>query len=338
MSRAWLKWLALALLFVLALAAPAVLPQSLLFSLTGVLALGLFAVSYNLLLGYGGLLSFGHSAYFGLGAYATALVLAHVPGLHPLLALLAACAIAAVAGAAVGAVCVRRSGPYFSMLTLAFGMLFYTAAWKWRSVTQGDDGFGAFVPAQWNLGWLQLQATDFAQMYRLVLVIVAALLLLLWVLMTHTAYGNAVRSIKQNEERAAFLGYDTFTVKLANHTLASAVAGIGGALFALSHNFVSTDLIGVDRSTEVVMMTYLGGTASFLGPLLGSAFVVMVGDLLATVTDRWQLVMGVVFVVMVMFVPRGFAGLLHSLGAWLAGLLRPHPAPLLPAGKERSEP
>src|SRR5262249_54570091 len=152
------------------------------------------------------------------------------------LALLAAGAIAALAGAAVGAVCVRRSGPYFSMLTLAFGMLFYTAAWRWRSVTKGDDGFGAFVPAQWDLGFMQMQSTDFAQMYRLVLVIVAALLLLLWVLMTHTAYGNAVRSIKQNEERAAFLGYDTFTVKLANHTLASAVAGIGGALFALSHN------------------------------------------------------------------------------------------------------
>lgn len=308
MNRVAGPTIALAALAML-LAAPAVLTKSQLFSLTDVVVMGLFAVSYNLLLGYSGLLSFGHSAYFGLGAYTAALVMLHLPSLTPPGAIACGALAAAAGGALVGCICVRRSGPYFSMLTLAFGMLFYTAAWKWRSVTQGDDGFGGFVPKSWGIPLLAtVEAGDFEQLYRVVLVLVSILLALTWALMTFTPFGNAIRSIRQNEERASFLGYNVFVAKLANYTLASALAGIAGALFVISHNFVSTDVIGIERSTEVVMMTYIGGTSRFSGPLLGSAFIVLFGDLLATLTDRWQLVMGVIFVVMIMYVPRGFSG------------------------------
>lgn len=301
-------FVAVALLF----AAPMLLSKSQLFTLTDVLILGLFATSYNVLLGYSGLLSFGHSAYFGLGAYASALLLLHVPTLPPPMAIFCGALVAAVGGLVIGSICVRRSGAYFSMLTLAFGMLFYTAAWKWRSVTQGDDGFGAFVPPEWTFPLIGLiKSGDFAQMYRVVLVIVAVLLALTWALLTYTPYGNAVRSIRQNEERASFLGYNVFVTKLANYVLASAIAGVAGALLVVSHNFVSTDVIGLDRSTEVVMMTYIGGTSWFFGPIVGSAFVVIVGDMLATVTTRWQLIMGVLFVLMVMYAPKGFSGLVR---------------------------
>jgi branched-chain amino acid transport system permease protein len=283
-----------------------------LFTVTDVLILGLFATSYNVLLGYSGMLSFGHSAYFGLGAYASALALLHMPGMPPLLAIVFGALVAALGGLVVGAVCVRRSGPYFSMLTLAFGMLFYTVAWKWRSVTQGDDGFGAFMPAQWSFPLVGvIRAGDYAQGYRVVLVIVAALLALTWALMSYTPYGNAIRCIRQNEERASFLGYNVFIAKLANYMLASALAGVAGALSVLSHNFVSTDVIGLERSTEVVMMTYIGGTSWFFGPMLGSAFVVMFGDFLAGITARWQLIMGVIFVLMVMYAPQGFSGMVR---------------------------
>jgi len=293
-------------------AAPAALSKSQLFTLTDILVLGLFAVSYNILLGYGGMLSFGHSAYFGLGAYGTALILAHSPGLPPPVAVLGGMAVAIAGGLLVGCVCVRRSGPYFSMLTLAFGMLFYTGAWKWRSLTQGDDGFGGFVPSEWFFPLIgAIQTGDYAQIYRMVLLVVGVLLALTWALMSFTPYGNAVRSVRQNEERASFLGYDTFTIKLANYMLASALAGIAGGMFVVCHNFVSTDVIGLDRSTEVVMMTYIGGTGWFFGPLLGSAFVVAFGDFLASWTERWQLVMGGLFVLMVMYMPKGFSGIVQ---------------------------
>jgi len=301
-------------IFVAMYAGSVVLPKAQLFTLTDVLILGLFATSYNILLGYGGQLSFGHSAYFGLGAYSCALMLLHVPGIAPPLAMLGGVGVAALGGLVIGFICVRRSGAYFSMLTLAFGMLCYTAAWKWRTVTQGDDGFGAFVPAEWVFPLIgSIKTGDLAQMYRVVLVIVAVVLLVTWLLMNHTPYGNAIRSIRQNEERASFLGYDVFFAKLVNYVLASAVAGLAGSLLVISHNFVSTDVIGIDRSTEVVMMTYIGGTGWFFGPLLGSAFVVVVGDLLATVTTRWQLVMGVLFILMVMYAPKGFSGVVRYL-------------------------
>jgi len=301
--------------------APSYLSKSQLYSLTDVAIFGLFAISYNLLLGYGGLLSFGHSAYFGLGAYATALSLLHLKGLPLAMGMVIGTAAGTLGGLAIGSICVRRGGPYFAMLTLAFGMLLYVIAWKWRSVTLGDDGFGAFVPRE---AWLPLIGTikdsDPVQIYYLVIGTVALVSTAAWCLMALTPFGNAVVSVRQREERASFLGYDVYAVKLSNYAIASGIAGLAGSLFAVFHDFVSTHVIGVELSTDVVMMAFIGGTSRFFGPFLGSAFFVFFGDLISTITERWQMVMGVIFIAMVMYVPNGFAGMIES----AAALLRRH--------------
>lgn len=299
----------LLLVCVLAACAPAVVPPSYLYTLTDAVILSLFAVGFNLLFGYGGQLSFGHAAYFGVGGYVCALSLSHMPGMPVLVALLSGVIAAALVGGLVGLICVRRSGAYFAMLTMAFGMLIFLIAWKWRSLTGGDDGFGNFVP---DSLWLPVVGTfksgDLRAMYHGVLAIVVPLLIVVWAVLTFTPYGNAIRCIRMNEQRAAFLGFDVFAIKLVNYIVASALAGLAGGLYALAHNFISPQMAGVDMSTDVVMMVFIGGSGSFFGPLLGTAFFVLVGDWLSSITERWQMVMGVVFILMVIFAPKGVIG------------------------------
>lgn len=294
--------------FILVLA-PTVVPASYLYTITDVVILALFAVSFNLLFGFAGLLSFGHAAYFGVGAYGCALLLSWYPSLPVTAAIGAGAVIAALIGGLVGLICVRRTGPYFAMLTMAFGMLIYLVAWKWRAVTGGDDGFGSFVPAT---VWMPIVGTfksgDLQRTYLGVLAVVIPVMALVWAILTFTPYGNAVRSIRLNEERAAFLGFNVFAVKAVNYTIACAVAGLAGALYAVAHDFISPQIAGLEMSNDVVMMTFIGGAQSFFGPLVGALFYVIVGDQLSAITERWQMIMGVVFICMVMFVPGGFIG------------------------------
>lgn len=322
MSRSMAMRLLPAVLMVAVLVTlPALVAPSTLYSLTDVAILALFAISFNMLFGYAGLLSFGHAAYFGVGAYVSALMLSHLEGTPVLLALAAGTVAAGVAGLLIGLICVRRTGPYFAMLTMAFGMLIFLIAWKWRRITGGDDGMGSFVPTSL---WLPLagrfEQGDLPSMYLGVLGVVIPVCALLWALLSFTPYGNAVRSIRLNEERASFLGFDVFAVKAVNFTLASAVAGLAGALYAIAHDFVSPQIAGMEMSTDVVMMTFIGGAATFLGPIAGTLFFVFMGDFLAQVTERWQMVMGAIFIFMVMFAPGGFIGSLPR--SWLK---RPEP-------------
>ncbi|CAM5349857.1 Leucine/isoleucine/valine transporter permease subunit OS=Afipia felis OX=1035 GN=NCTC12722_02949 PE=4 SV=1 [Afipia felis] len=290
-------------------AAPLFAPRSHLYTLTDVMLLGLFAVSFNLLFGYSGLLSFGHAGYFGIGAYSFAVLIQHAHGAPVLILALAGACCAAVIGGAIGVICVRRQGPYFAMLTLAFGMLIYLVIWKLRSITGGDDGLGNFVPATiWLPGVGSFRSGDLFRMYLGVLLTVAPLLGLLWLLFTFTPFGNAVRSIRLNEERAGFLGLNVFLIKAANYTLACWLAGFAGALYVLAHDFVSPQIAGIDMSTDVVMMAFIGGAQNFFGPLMGALIFVVAGDQLSAVTERWQMIMGVVFILMVMYAPRGILG------------------------------
>lgn len=324
-------------------AAPFLISKSHLYSLTDAAILGLFAISYNLLLGHAGLLSFGHSAYFGLGAYATALSLSHIANIPVSLAVLIGVATAAAGGGLIGSICVRRSGTYFAMLTLAFGMLLYVIAWKWRALTLGDDGFGGFMPATLDIPLVGATDNNVVPIYYLVLLVTSITVALTWALMRRTPFGNALSMVRQNEERASFLGYNVFAIKLTGFILAAMLAGLAGAMFAVFHDFVSTHVIGLELSTDVVMMTFIGGTKSFLGPILGSAFFVYFGDFLSAITDRWQLVMGVIFVAMVMYAPRGFAGMVESVVALLSRSRAGRPAAVareasLEVGTPRSVP
>ena len=269
----------------------------------------LFAVSFNLLFGYAGLLSFGQAAYFGLGAYTTAILLKRVAGTPLLLAIILGGIAGAIGGIIIGFFCVRRKGGYFVLLTLAFNQLIWAGAWKWRHVTGGDDGIGGFVPKNLHLGIMTLDLTKTETVYYLTVAIVLILFFLAWYL-TKTPFGNTIWTIKVNEERAAFLGYDVNFSKRLIFTIASFFAGIAGSLFAVFQDFVATNVVNLLLSTEVILMTILGGSGSFFGPILGAAVFVYFSDWLSSLTDRWEFFMGALFIIVVLYFHGGAIGLI----------------------------
>jgi len=283
--------------------------------------LALFAVSFNFLFGYAGLLSFGHASYFGLGAYLTALSLKHIGGMPVLLSILIGGVAAATGGAIIGYFCVRRKGAYFALLTLAFNQFLWAIAWKWREVTGGEDGIGKIVPpTPVNLGILTFDPTKVEGMYYLTVSIVGVCLVLGWYL-TKTPFGNTIQAIKANEERADFLGYNVNRAKLWIFTIAAFFAGIAGSLFALFQDFVATSSIDLGMSTQVLFMAFLGGTGSFFGPVLGAAIYVYFTDWVSSLTDRWEFILGVLFILLVLYFHRGFIGLIPKQlkSLWLNG-------------------
>jgi branched-chain amino acid transport system permease protein len=268
----------------------------------------LFAVTFNMLLGYGGLLSFGHSAYFGLGGYTLALLFKHVAGFPLLLTILMGGVAGGLGGIIIGSLCVRMKGAYFALLTLAFNQFLYAVALKWRAVTGGDDGLAVVRPNLYlpGLGTVNMYKT--ANVFYLVVTIVLISLFCLWYL-TKTPFGNTIRSIKENEQRANFIGHNVFVSKLFLYTLSAFFAGIAGSLYGFFLEFVSTGSIGLHLATEVIFMAIIGGTRSFFGPILGAGVYVYFTDWVSRITERWEFALGVVFILLVMYVPRGLIGL-----------------------------
>ena len=307
---------AIILLLAALVGAAPVVSQAILNDLGQGIILGLFAIAFNILLKYCGLLSFGHAAFFGFAAYAEALLLRAYPSVPvPLLVVIAAAASAAL-GFILGHVCVRRSGAYFSMTTLAIAAFFYTIAFKWHAVTGGTDGLDGFMPASLVvLPGVTLANPSITEIYLLALSFLIPIGLAVWALLELTPFGSAVQLIRQNEERAAFLGYDTHGVKLATYVLATFVAGVAGALWAIENRFVSTDSIDLTLSTTVIIMAFIGGTSWFWGPLIGSTVYIFASDRLSTLTQHWQLWLGLAFIALVLVFPRGIAGLVETVFA-----------------------
>jgi branched-chain amino acid transport system permease protein len=296
----------------LLIVAPSVLSVVKTRMLTEIAYFALFAVSYNFLFGWAGLLSFGHAAYFGLGAYVTAISLKHMPRLHLLVGMGLGALVGAVGGAIIGFFCVRRKGSYFALLTLAFNQFLWAIAWKWREVTGGDDGIGRFVPRRpVDLGLFYLDLTQIPNKYYFTMAVVVIFLAMGWYLL-QTPFGNTIQAVKVNEERAAFLGYNVNRSKLLIFTLAAFYAGIAGSLFALFQDFVATSAIGLGMSTEVLFMAFLGGTGSYFGPILGAAIFVYFTDWVSSITEHWEFFLGVLFIVLVLYFHRGFIGLIPS--------------------------
>jgi len=314
--RRWLagrggEIVATAALLGLLTAAPLLAGRAVINDLGQAACLGLFGISFNLLFKYSGLLSFGHAAFFG---FAAALLLGSLPTLPiPILVLVAGLG-AGLLGLGLGHLCVRRSGAYFSMTTLAIGAFFYALAFKWRSVTGGTDGLDGFMPDRLLLlPGLGLGNPGIEQTYLLILAILVPIALAVWALLELTPFGNAVVALRSNEARAAFLGYDTHRIKLANFTLAAALSGVAGALWAIDNSFVSTDSIDLSFSTTVVIIVFLGGSTWFWGPMLGSIAYIAAGNWLAAITPHWQIVLGLAFIAVVLFMPGGLAGLVQGL-------------------------
>jgi branched-chain amino acid transport system permease protein len=278
-----------------------------------VLYYGLFAVSFNLLFGYAGLLSFGHAATFGVGGYTVGLVLKHLEGCPLLGALAAAAAAGALAGLAIGFFCVRLRGTYFALLTLAFSQFLYAIALKWRHVTRGDDGLTVPRPDLTLPGLGPIPMLETPNFYWLELTVVLVCLAAAW-RFTGTPLGNAVVLMRENDERAAFLGYNVFATKLTVFTVAATFAAVAGGLFATFQRLVTPAALDLPLSTEVVFMAILGGTSVFLGPFLGAAVYIVLQDWLSKTTENWPFFFGLLFVLVILFAHRGLVGLIGREG------------------------
>lgn len=304
MKRASLKILLAAILLGL-LALPWAAPYFYIFIVTRILIMGLFAASFNLIFGYTGMLSFGHAAFFGIGAYATAFLL---QGLQSplLLCLLAAMAAGALLALIIGFFSVRLDEVYFSMLTLAFGMMVFAIVYQWRSVTNGSDGIAGFRVGSFGLG-IDLALGNPSVYYYVVLGVVLVASALMY-LICRSSFGLILRAIRQNPERVAFCGLDVQRYRLAAFTIAGAFAGLAGGLMAPFLRIASPEMAHWSMSAEPVLMSILGGTGYFLGPFFGAGMFVLLETWITSMTQAWMLVLGIILALMVMFFRRGVLG------------------------------
>ena len=273
-----------------------------------VIIYALFAISFNLLFGYGGILPFGHAALFGIGAYGTALIFKHFPSMPLLLTLLVATLFSLIAAALIGFFCVRLKGAYSALLSLAFQMFVYAVALKWRSVTGGDDGMGVTLPDLHlpALGIVSMRSIH--NLYYLTLITVAIGILACY-LFLKTPLGNSIVCIREKDRRAAFLGYDVFLTRLAVFSLSGLLAGLAGGLFVFYQKFVVTSYVSLEMSLTVALMTVIGGPGEFLGPILGAAFYIVFQDWVSSLTRHWWIFMGVLFIVVVLYFEGGLISL-----------------------------
>jgi len=275
-----------------------------------VLAFALYAVSFNVLLGYGGMLSFGHAAFLGVGGYTAALVIKQ-SGLPAVLAFaclpFTAMFAAAAAALVIGFFSVRRTGIYFAMLTFAFQMLLYTVALKATPLTGGDDGLTGLKPPG-----LLAQPLYY---YYFALAMTCVSLYVLYRIVS-SPFGYALRALRANALRVQYLGVNVRAHRLAAFVMSGAFAGLAGAIFALSNGNVFPGWLDWTASATPVVMAVLGGTASFLGPAVGAAVYVVLEVLISGRTEYWLLAMGIIIVIIVLLMPEGLTGL------WRLGMVR----------------
>jgi branched-chain amino acid transport system permease protein len=271
---------------------------------TEILLYSMFAMSLNLLAGYTGLLSFGHAAFFGLGGYAV-MVLAVSYHLNPWLGLIAGIAAAAAYAALTGYFCVRLSGVPFLMLTMAFSQLLYSLSIRWRGITGGTDGLSG-MSAPWLFGFsLSNRATMFY-------VALGFFVLTYWALarLIASQLGHVLIGLRENEERMRAFGYPVQFYKWLSFTIAGSLAGLSGGLFVFYNRFVSPDTLHWTLSGDVLMMVILGGMGTMIGPIVGAAVFLLLKNYVSSHTEHWLMVIGIVFVLCVMFFRDGIWGTL----------------------------
>jgi branched-chain amino acid transport system permease protein len=302
------RWWPLGLIALLA-ALPLVAPPYLRSLAIEVLVLAIFAMSLDLLLGYTGLVSFGHASFLGLGAYALAFstrLLGDNLLLTAPLSLLAVGLFAVVAGF----LALRTSGIGFLMLTLAFSQMLFSLAIKWSSATGGSDGLSVGRPTL-GLGAFVVRFGPDLSFYYLAL----ALFALSWWLLrriVQSPFGHALRGIKENEARMQALGYPTRRLKLTAFVIAGLFAGLAGILSAAFNRHSSPELLGWAVSGEAIIIVIVGGAGTLVGPILGAAFVHLLESYASSFTELWRMVMGLVFVGFVLLAPQGIVGLLRQ--------------------------
>ena len=299
---------------VLALA-PAGLPPFAMTLLTEALILGLFAMSLDLMVGYTRLISFGHAAAYGLGAYTCGNLLLHTD-IPMIFAVPIAAVFTGIVAIGVAWVCTLASGVSFSMLTLAFAQLLYAVAFKWTAVTGASDGLAGIPRSPGPFGITFIASK--AGFYYLVLACLLAAFLFCRSLVA-SPFGAVLRGIRENEAKTLSLGYNTRRYKIAVVAIAFAFGGLAGALYAPFAGFANTELLFWLFSGQVLIMVIVGGAGTLIGPIIGAAFFMLVSNLLSSWTDSWALFFGLIFVCFVLFAPQGIWGLATRAWSGAAG-------------------
>jgi len=267
-----------------------------------VLIFAIFAMSLDLLIGYTGLLSFGHAAFFGVAAYAV-VILGLNFGWSGWIGLLVGVVVSAAVAAVIGFFAIRVSGIPFLMLTMAFAQLLFSLSIKWRSVTGGTDGLSGFQrPTLFGMS-LDNRAVQFyvvAVGFLLVLIFLRRLIA--------SPLGSIFIGIRENEQRMRAAGYPVQRFKLVAFTLAGALAGVGGGLYALQNAYVSSDILHWSLSGDAIIMVILGGTGTIVGPAIGAAVFLLLKNVVSSHTEYWLLWVGIIFILCVMFLPQGIWG------------------------------
>ena len=274
-----------------------------------VVIMGLAAMALNFLLGFTGVLSFGHAAYFGLGAYGVAMTVKYLAPSTPL-GLLVGVAVATVAAAVIGGLIRKMRGVYFAMVTIAFGQVFYFITFRWNTVTGGDDGLTGWRRVPLHLGFtnVPIDTNDKAFYYFALAIFAACVAVMAFIL--RSPFGRNLIAIRENERRARFLGIPVEQHIWISFVISAFFAAVAGGLYALLNNFVDPRALRWDMSGNFVIMAVLGGMRSFWGPLIGAAIFVALQDYVSSQTENWMSFIGTFFILVVLFFPRGVLGLI----------------------------
>jgi branched-chain amino acid transport system permease protein len=276
---------------------------------TRVLVLALAATSLNFLLGFTGVLSFGHAAFFGLGAYGVGMTIKYLIPSTPL-GVLVGMLTALAAAMVIGMLIVRLRGVYFAMVTIAFGQVFYFIAFRWNSVTGGDDGLSGWRRIPLDIGFARLDILGDDKAFYYFVLLCFAIATASMGLLLGSPFGRTLLAIRENERRARFLGVPVDLHIWLSFVVSCLFVALAGALFALLNNFADPRTLRWDQSGDFVIMAVLGGMRSFWGPLVGASIFVILQDYVSSMTENWMSFIGLFFVLVVLFFPRGILGML----------------------------
>ena len=278
---------------------------------TEIIIWGLFALGYNVCLGYTGMLSFGHAAYFGVGAYATGIVLIRLWE-NVWFGLFCGLLGGAVTAFVLGYLCIKRRGIYFVMLTLAFAQLIYFIGFQWVDLTGGDNGLRNIPLVPLSLPGLSIDISTPLRYYFFVLFFVVLSLLALNRIL-QSPFGHVLQAVRENEHRALSCGYETTNIRWMAFIISGSISGLAGGLYALYLHFVGIETLHWLTSGQVVMITLLGGMGTFIGPFIGAGVFLFLEDVLSALTANWMIFLGTIFVLCVLFFPSGIWGPIKEL-------------------------
>lgn len=278
---------------------------------TEIIIWGLFALGYNVCLGYTGMLSFGHAAYFGVGAYTTGIVLIRL-WQNVWFGLFCGLLAGMITAFILGYLCIKRRGIYFAMLTLAFAQLIYFIGFQWVDLTGGDNGLRNIPLVPLSLPGLSIDISTPLRYYFFVLFFVVLSLLALNRIL-QSPFGHVLQAVRENEHRALSCGYETVNVRWMAFIISGSISGLAGGLYALYLHFVGIETLYWITSGQVVMITLLGGMGTFIGPFIGAGVFRYLEDVLSAMTANWMIFLGTIFVLCVLFFPSGIWGTIKEL-------------------------